>query len=112
MLRRAAYALVPEDDPQWMRFWALYPRRAGKKNARKAWRALNPSPALVDRMIQALDWQVRQPQWTKDGGAFIPYPATWLNGERWADEPPARTVRTISDATATVFATLNMGGKP
>jgi hypothetical protein len=22
----------------------------------------------------------------KSGGAFIPYPATWLRGERWEDE--------------------------
>ena len=25
-------------------------------------------------------------QWKKDNGKFIPYPATWLNQERWTDE--------------------------
>ena len=27
-------------------------------------------------------------QWTKDGGSFIPHPATWLNQRRWEDEEP------------------------
>jgi len=29
-------------------------------------------------------------QWTKDGGQFIPHPATWLRQERWTDEPVQR----------------------
>jgi hypothetical protein len=32
-------------------------------------------------------WKNSQ-QWTKDGGQFIPMPATWLNGRRWEDETP------------------------
>jgi hypothetical protein len=28
-------------------------------------------------------------EWTKDGGQFIPHPATWLNQKRWEDEPMA-----------------------
>ena len=24
--------------------------------------------------------------WIKDAGQYIPYAATWLNGERWKDE--------------------------
>jgi len=27
-------------------------------------------------------------QWQRDGGQFIPHPATWLNGRRWEDQPP------------------------
>lgn len=26
------------------------------------------------------------PHWAKDGGRFVPNPATWLNQERWTDE--------------------------
>jgi hypothetical protein len=26
-------------------------------------------------------------QWLREGGRFIPNPATWLNQERWGDEP-------------------------
>lgn len=25
-------------------------------------------------------------QWKKDNGKYVPYPATWLNQERWTDE--------------------------
>lgn len=69
-------------------FWSRYPRRVGKKDARKAWDKLQVDEALWALIESALAWQVTQPSWTKDGGAFCPYPATWLRGERWTDEPP------------------------
>jgi hypothetical protein len=39
-------------------------------------------------MLRALSWQRAQDQWTKDGGQYIPNPATWLNQKRWEDEKP------------------------
>lgn len=73
--------------PLFDRFWGAYPRKVSKTDARKAFAKLIPDAALVEAMIQALDWQKRLPEWTKDGGRFIPYPATWLNARRWEDEP-------------------------
>ena len=58
-----------------------------KADARKAFAKLNPGTELVEAMLRALDWQKHLPEWTKDGGQFIPYPATWLNARRWEDEP-------------------------
>lgn len=72
--------------PLFDRFWGAYPRKVGKADARKAFAKLNPDTALVEAMLRALDWQKRLPEWTKDGGQFIPYPATWLNARRWEDE--------------------------
>lgn len=70
------------------RFWRLYPRKVGKANAQKAWGKLKVHSALFDRMAAALAvWSVSA-DWTKDGGQFIPHPATWLNGKRWEDELP------------------------
>ena len=89
MPKRTHYLMVDEDDPQWLRFWAAYPKRVSKKDARKAFAELNPTPELVDKMIEALAWQSQQPQWTKDGGQYAPFPATWLHKEKWDDEPPA-----------------------
>lgn len=109
MGKRAHYVMVPEDDPQWVRFWALYEKRSSKKDARKAWAELNPSPELVDRIVEALAWQFQQPDWVKQDHAFAPLPATYLRGERWTDERPVRKVRMMSDGAALVFQTLNMG---
>ena len=73
--------------PLFDRFWGAYPRKVSKADAKKAFVKLNPDTELVEAMLRALDWQKRLPEWTKDGGQFIPYPATWLNARRWEDEP-------------------------
>lgn len=77
--------MVPEDDAQWARFWAVYPLKVSKKDARVAWIQVNPDALLVERMVQALAWQA--PLWQQQGYG-TPYPATWLRAERWTDEPP------------------------
>jgi hypothetical protein len=88
--KRADYRMVDEADPQWQKFWAAYPRRCSKKDARKAWLEVDPSPETVDKMVEALAWQSQQQGWVKDDGAYIPHPASWLRAERWDDEPPFR----------------------
>jgi hypothetical protein len=65
-------------------FWDRYPRRVAKGEARRAWRHIKPDAALVQRILAAIDLQMRCKQW-RDG--YIPNPATWLRGERWDDEP-------------------------
>jgi len=37
-------------------------------------------------MIAAVKDQAETEVWTKEGGKFIPHPATWINGRRWEDE--------------------------
>lgn len=65
------------------RFWDAYPRKVGKGAARLSWE--NKSPP-IDAVLSAIAEQAKSPQWAKDGGKFIPHPATWLNQERWLDE--------------------------
>ena len=79
----------PDILPLFDRFWGAYPRKVSKADARKAFAKLNPDAALVEDMLRALDWQKSLPEWTKDGGQFVPYPATWLNARRWEDEKQA-----------------------
>lgn len=76
-----------EPDAQFLRFWAMYPRKVSRLDALKAWADLKPTEALVEHMIDALAWQCNQPGWTKDGGTWVPYPGSWLRGRRWEDEP-------------------------
>ena len=79
-------------------FWDAYPRKTGKQDAIKAFQRLNPNDALMQTIIGAIDRQKLSPQWTKDGGQFIPHPATWINGRRWEDEMPkgGGPVKTVS----------------
>ena len=102
MPKRSNYRMVDEDDPQFVRFWNAYPKRVAKKEARQAWAVLSPSPETVDRMLRTLDWQCRQPNWIRDGGQFIPYPASWLRAERWDDEPVG--VPMLDERTAHTWA--------
>ena len=37
-------------------------------------------------MIAAIAEQEKSEQWQKEGGQFVPNPATWLNQGRWDDE--------------------------
>lgn len=68
-------------------FWSAYPRKAGKGAARQRWLKLRPNKKLTAKIIAAVEKQKGNPQWQKDNGQFIPYPATWLNQERWEDVP-------------------------
>lgn len=67
-------------------FWKAYPKKAAKKLAKKAFQKINPDEKLLKIMLDAIENQSKCPAWKKDNGQYIPYPATWLNGERWEDE--------------------------
>ena len=69
------------------RFWHLYPRKVSKEAAWRAWKKLAPDILLCSRMSVALKRQMQSEQWTRDGGRYIPYPSSWINGRRWEDEP-------------------------
>ena len=75
-------------------FWAIYPRKVGKRDAGKVWSRLKVTPELFEKMKATLAWQIEQPQWKTEGGQFIPHPATWLRQGRWDDEPTE--VRTLT----------------
>ncbi len=69
-------------------FWAAYPRKVGKGAALKAWRRISAPASALPAMLTALEWQRESEQWQRDGGQYIPHPATWLNQSRWEDERP------------------------
>ena len=67
-------------------FWAAYPRKVGKGAARKAFAKL--PAAVFPLLVPAVETQKLSAQWRKNGGEYIPNPATWLNQERWDDKLP------------------------
>lgn len=72
-------------------FWAAYPKKVGKDAARKAFGKRDPGKTLVADMLAALAVQRQSEQWRRDGGQYIPNPATWLNEGRWQDGEPVET---------------------
>lgn len=68
------------------RLWEVYPRKVGKKAAQKAFQNARDRPG-IDDLIASIQRQALSPQWTKDGGQFIPHLSTWLNRGQWADVP-------------------------
>ena len=78
--------LKGQEDALFDSFWQKYPKKVDKQNAIKAFKRLKVSDEMLESMICSLEKQKKSEQWQRDGGAFIPYPSTWLNGRRWEDE--------------------------
>ena len=77
-------SLNPESLSQrFARWWATYPKKSAKKDARRAWEKLKPDAKMTDRLIVAVVTASKTDQWRR---GVIPHPATWLNGQRWEDE--------------------------
>ncbi len=67
-------------------FWEAYPKKKSKGQAEKAWNKLKPDELLLKLILSKLQEARSSPEWTRDGGQYIPYPATWLNAKGWEDE--------------------------
>ena len=72
-----------EVDYYFDQLWSLYPRKVGKGQARKAFKAASKKKDFYDLLPKLMDYV--QTLEGKDK-QFIPHLATWLNGERWEDE--------------------------
>lgn len=90
-------AVGPTISVLFDRFWSAYPKKRSKGDAEKAFKSVKPSEQLVDAMIAAIGRAKTSADWRKDGGQFIPHPATWLRDRRWLDEQdPAGVAATTS----------------
>lgn len=69
-------------------FWPDYPRKIGKKAARKAWLGVRPwTQETCDALFAGLARWKRYWREHETAIEYIPYPATWLNQGRHEDEP-------------------------
>ena len=82
---------------EFLSFWAAYPKKIGKDAAWKSWKKTKPP---IEEVLSAISAQIETPAWKKEGGQFIPNPATWLNQGRWKDEIPAEEKITPQEANA------------
>lgn len=72
-------------------FWREYPRGDEKKQAREFWLKHLFADEVPEIML-GLERAKRSPDWTENGGKFVPYAIRFLRNRRWEDEhrPPAR----------------------
>lgn len=69
-------------------FWKAYPKKRGKDAAFRAWEQRRKKRELpeLSELLAALGEAKRAHDWQKEGGRYVPHPATWLNQGRWADD--------------------------
>lgn len=63
--------------------WEMYPRKVGKGQARKAFKAASKKIEFYDLLPKLMDYVETLNGKDKQ---YMPHLSTWLNGERWADE--------------------------
>ncbi len=71
---------------EFLKFYAVYPKKVGKEFAWKAWLSKNGKRPPIDIIVSVVEKLKKSDQWSKDGGQFIPNPATWLNRGGWEDQ--------------------------
>lgn len=79
----------PEDDPKWLEFWKVYPRKQGRAEALKAWvKATKVSKADPDMLIGAARSYAERMNRQGVDQSKIKMGQGWLNNKRWEDEHP------------------------
>jgi len=73
-------------------FWSIYPNRAGKAQALKAWNKHKPDLNLV---LEAIAWQKETDGWKR---GFVPMASTYINNARWEDESPNGSIDIFAGA--------------
>lgn len=81
-----------EASEDFEKFWTAYPKKRAKGDARKAWVQTEGIRPELNRILDAITVMCASDDWQKDGGQFVPHPATWLRGEGWEDAPEVTLV--------------------
>jgi hypothetical protein len=98
--RRRTKDKPPAVDASFEAWWATYPKKVGKSDARRAYAAAGKKASVgelldgVKRYVEALNAKAAQEGRDKPDPQFTKNPSGWLNGERWLDEAaPEPTMR-------------------
>lgn len=66
-------------------FWKVYPKKVNKKDAFKAFKSIKNIEQLLPDIIADVEMKKNTNDWQRENGRFIPYPGSYLRGERWND---------------------------
>lgn len=99
--------MTPHQTAQFEDFWKQYPRRIGKGAARKAF-----EKALKLASFEEIETGLRRQlsYYQSREQQFIPHPTTWLNQERWADDPQPVKSRKPGDMVSYIDNTFTGDG--
>lgn len=67
-------------------FWKSYPKKVSKGAAKKAWDWTKHKRPITEKITAAVEAQKLTADWKKNGGQFIPHPATWLRANGWEND--------------------------
>lgn len=81
---KSAEALEAEFDA----WWPAYPRKVGKGAALRAWKTARKR-VEVREITDGLRAAVQAWEKNRTETHYIPHPASWLNAQRWLDDPSA-----------------------
>lgn len=73
-------------DDAFEAFWSTYPRKVKKGDARKAWAKATKEASPQDITDGAVRYAADCSSKRTDA-RYIAHPTSWLNSERWTDEP-------------------------
>lgn len=72
------------ESEQFKLFYSAYPNKKKRPDAFKAWGQVD-GDTLAPEIMAGLDKALKSAEWAKEGGQYIPYPASWLRGRCWED---------------------------
>jgi hypothetical protein len=76
-----------ETEPEFNKFWEFYPKKKSKGDAYRAWLQTKHKRPELSQILKAIVVLRESNDWLKDGGQYVPYPATWIRAWGWADVP-------------------------
>ncbi|WP_291478462.1 helix-turn-helix domain-containing protein [Corynebacterium sp.] len=94
----------PPPGDRFDEFWSLVPRKAGIGKARTAYRNAVKRAGDEQTVIDGMRRFANDPNLPTEK-RFIPHPATWLNGDRWEDEPLPPRLSTLPAESRRVAGT-------
>jgi hypothetical protein len=96
-IQKTLFTYEPVNVDFFETWWKVYPKKADKKAAQKAWNKIKPDSTKADQLIQAVKNQIA---WRElASGEFRPAwknGATWLNGECWNNPTDSGTPVNVS----------------
>lgn len=91
-----------KNSEEWFNaFWTAYPNKANKKKSKERFLKICTSEEMFNIIMEGMKKTVIAKA-NAEGTQYIPMASTWLNGERWNDEPyrePTKSKSIVRDNT-------------